>query len=98
MEQEPAGSGADQPALDRAQPADRDTHLTPRRGVQPSGEVDLCVLRPALLGHLRVPLGEGERRGLLLQVVEEAVEALVPPHPRTLTGGGLGVNHLWTTG
>ena len=68
------------------------------RAVQPGGEVDLGVLRPALLGDLRVALGQRQTLGLLLEVVEEVEQPLLPPHPRTLTGAGAGVNRLWTNG
>ena len=80
VEQAPAVPGAHQPAVQGAEPGDVEEQAGAHRRVQPVGERHRGVLRPALLGDERVPLGQREPLGLLLQVVEEVQEPFFPAH------------------
>ena len=80
VEQAPAVPGPHQPAVEGAEPADVEEQPGAHRRVQPVGERDRGVLRPALLGDQRVPLDQREALGLLLQVVEEVQQPFFPAH------------------
>ena len=91
-------AGPAQHAVETADPLQVEPHPAAHGAGQPCREVDLGVLRAALLGHQRVSLGQGEAVRLLLEVVEQVEEPLFPAHPRTLAGRRRRVNRLWTNG
>ena len=62
------------------------------RGVQPREQLHLGVLGSPQLCHRGVPLGERQSLGLLLEVVEEVEDALLPAHRRTLTEPAVAVS------
>ena len=98
LEHEPPVAGPAQHPVETADPLHVEPHPAAHGAGQAGREVDLGVLGPALLGHQRVALGEGETVGLLLEVVEQVEEPLFPAHPRTLAGRRRRVNRLWTNG
>ena len=82
-QQQPAGatrSSVPLPAGPRR--ARRAPTLGPVGGHQPAGQRDLVVRRAAAVGELDVALGVVERLGLLLEVVEQREEVLLPAHGR----------------
>ena len=95
VEQAPAVPGPAQHAVEGADPGTSSRSRAPTDACSRAASSTRAYSARLCSATSRVPLGQREPLGLLLEVVEEVEEPFFPPHARTLTGPGRGMSIAW---